>query len=165
VRGLSPQWQGGVNEYTIALLSQLLKERDIHAQLVGSVFRASHREFITSLFPPGSNLSLSGIYVPSKLLNLSLLTFHYPKLDSCLGREPDVFWMPNLNIAALHRRIPSVLTIHDVTFELYPEFFSQKIRAWHKSVRPRKQARKATHILTVSQSTKQDLMDLYGLAD
>jgi glycosyltransferase involved in cell wall biosynthesis len=163
VRGLSPRWQGGVNEYTIALLKELLRYDDVRGHLVGSVFGAAHRAYITSLFPPGERLSLPGMYLPSKLLNLSLLTLHAPKLDSCLGREPDVFWMPNLNIGSLHRRIPSVLTIHDVTFELYPEFFSQKILAWHKSVRPKQQARDATHILTVSHSTKQDLMDLYGL--
>ncbi|MFB6225138.1 MAG: glycosyltransferase family 4 protein, partial [Candidatus Paceibacteria bacterium] len=85
------------------------------------------------------------------------------KLDSFFGKEPDVFWMPNINISALHARLPRVVTFHDLSFELYPEFFSRKIRAWHNTVRPKRHARDATHILTVSQSTKQDLIDLYQI--
>ncbi len=165
IRGLSPQWQGGVSEYTIALLTELLHVNDIRAEFVGSLFDSAQEEYLKSLFPPDEQTSLSGIGLPSKLLNLSILTIHHPKLDSYLGFEPDLFWMPNINISSLHTRIPSVLTIHDISFELYPEFFSKKIRTWHASVRPRKQARKATHILTVSQSTKQDLMDLYRLPE
>jgi glycosyltransferase involved in cell wall biosynthesis len=58
---------------------------------------------------------------------------------------------------------PCVVTVHDLSFERKPELMSRKDRAVFKLVVPRA-VRGAACILTVSERTKADLVDLYGVA-
>lgn len=57
---------------------------------------------------------------------------------------------------------PTVVTIHDISFEHYPQFFSPRDRLILKTLVPRS-ARRAAHVLTVSQHAKQEIIDRYGL--
>lgn len=53
---------------------------------------------------------------------------------------------------------PYVLTVHDMTHELYPEYFNpgERIRILDK----RKLIERASHIIAISQNTKNDIVDL-----
>ena len=57
---------------------------------------------------------------------------------------------------------PTVVTIHDISFEHYPQFFSPRDLLILKTLVPLS-ARRAAHILTVSQHAKQEIVDRYGL--
>jgi glycosyltransferase involved in cell wall biosynthesis len=57
---------------------------------------------------------------------------------------------------------PTVVTIHDISFEHYPQFFSPRDLLILKTLVPLS-ARRAAHILTGSQHTRRELMDRYGL--
>ena len=59
---------------------------------------------------------------------------------------------------------PAVVTIHDLSFEREPSLMSRKDRFVFRRVVPRA-ARKAARVLTVSQRTRRDLRDLYGLPE
>jgi glycosyltransferase involved in cell wall biosynthesis len=59
---------------------------------------------------------------------------------------------------------PSVVTIHDLSFEREPALMKRRDRLIFKTVVPRA-ARKAAKVLTVSERTRDDLRELYGLAD
>ncbi len=61
------------------------------------------------------------------------------------------------------RSCPAVVTIHDLSFERHPELMPLKDRIVFRSVVPRA-ARRAKRVLTVSERTKRDLVELYGLA-
>jgi glycosyltransferase involved in cell wall biosynthesis len=56
----------------------------------------------------------------------------------------------------------SVVTLHDLHFEREPGVMSLADRLTFKAVVPRS-ARRASHVLAVSERTKQDAVDLYGL--
>jgi glycosyltransferase involved in cell wall biosynthesis len=56
----------------------------------------------------------------------------------------------------------SVLTIHDLSFERDPELMPRKDRFVFKSTVPRS-ARKADRVIAVSERTRRDLVELYGL--
>jgi glycosyltransferase involved in cell wall biosynthesis len=56
----------------------------------------------------------------------------------------------------------TVTTIPDIAFEHYPQFFSAHQRAWSK-VLIRSSAKKADHIITVSEYSKRDLVETYGI--
>ena len=56
---------------------------------------------------------------------------------------------------------PCVVTVHDVSFEREPELMSRRDRTVFKLVVPRA-VRRATRVLTVSERTKADLIELYG---
>jgi glycosyltransferase involved in cell wall biosynthesis len=57
---------------------------------------------------------------------------------------------------------PAVVTVHDLSFERDPILMSRKDRAVFKRVVPRA-VRKAVRVLTVSERTKADLVELYGV--
>ncbi len=58
----------------------------------------------------------------------------------------------------------SVTTIPDIAFEHYPQFFSAYQRAWSK-VLIRRSAKRADHIITVSEYSKKDLVETYGIRE
>ena len=58
----------------------------------------------------------------------------------------------------------SVLTLHDLHFERVPGVMSVADRLTFKAVVPRS-ARRAGHVLAVSERTKRDAIELYGLPD
>jgi glycosyltransferase involved in cell wall biosynthesis len=59
---------------------------------------------------------------------------------------------------------PAVVTIHDLSFEREPSLMSRKDRLIFKAVVPRA-ARKARRVLTVSERTRRDLHELYGVPE
>lgn len=59
---------------------------------------------------------------------------------------------------------PAVVTIHDLSFERRPELMGRKDRLVFRRVVPRA-ARLAAKVLTVSERTRVDLRELYGIPD
>lgn len=63
----------------------------------------------------------------------------------------------------LRNTCPAIVTIHDLSFEREPSLMPLKDRLIFKTVVPRA-ARRAAHVLAVSERTKADLVELYGIA-
>ena len=61
-----------------------------------------------------------------------------------------------------HLRCRTVLTVHDVLFERYPELFT-KMDLYRNKIGIPWSCRRADHIITVSESSKRDLVEIYGL--
>jgi glycosyltransferase involved in cell wall biosynthesis len=57
---------------------------------------------------------------------------------------------------------PAVVTVHDLSFERDPSLMSRRDRAIFRLAVPRA-VRRAARVLTVSERTKRDLVDLYGV--
>lgn len=66
------------------------------------------------------------------------------------------------NIAAWG--IPSVLTMHDLIYELYPQFYP-RLDALLYHVKYKRSCRLASRIVAVSQCTKRDIIARYGIAE
>ena len=64
----------------------------------------------------------------------------------------------------LRPRCPCVVTVHDVSFAREPELMSRKDRLVFRRVVPRA-VRRAARVLTVSERTKRDLVELWGVAE
>jgi glycosyltransferase involved in cell wall biosynthesis len=58
---------------------------------------------------------------------------------------------------------PSVVTVHDLHFEHDPSVMGRLDRLTFKTVVPRA-VRRADHVIAVSEATKRDVIDLYGIA-
>jgi glycosyltransferase involved in cell wall biosynthesis len=56
----------------------------------------------------------------------------------------------------------TVLTVHDISFERYPEFFSRSALLRDR-VLIRRSALSATRVVTVSEASRRDLIEIYGL--
>lgn len=100
---------------------------------------------------------------PNKLLNASMRVLGRPHIERFASSPPALFWMPNPHFIALSPSLPLALTIHDLTFETYPEFFSLKQRLWHRAVAPRTLVHRADAVLAVSETTKRDLVERWRL--
>ncbi|TSC74672.1 MAG: Glycosyl transferase group 1, partial [Parcubacteria group bacterium Gr01-1014_44] len=102
---------------------------------------------------------------PNRLLFASSRIFNYPKLDN-LVRGADVFFSPHFFSAPLSSGCRSGVTFHDLSFIRYPEFFSWRKNIWHRlEMNPRRQAQRADKIIAVSESTRSDLISLFGVSD
>jgi len=165
-RSLLEKERSGVGEYTYQFLSALFsidKKNNYFLfynswKKVGSDFLSEWKKF--------SNVHFCEFHWPNKLLNFCLKFLRWPKIDKLIMPEKkiDLFFIPNLNFVATSRDVIKIITVHDLSFELYPQFFSRKRRLWHRFVNPRKLIRSADKIISVSENTKKDLMELYKVA-
>ncbi|MEA3335998.1 MAG: glycosyltransferase family 1 protein [Chloroflexota bacterium] len=57
---------------------------------------------------------------------------------------------------------PTVVTVHDIAFERYPQFFSPRDQAILRTLVP-PSIRRAARVITVSQHAKREIMDRYGI--
>lgn len=73
----------------------------------------------------------------------------------------DVLFNP-ANVAPLYPPVPSVVTIHDLAFLLFPEYFSRSFGAYYRAMIPRI-ASQASMVITDSESTRSDLESRLGV--
>lgn len=163
IRCLSDGKRTGVEEYTINLLENLFElDKKNQYVLFSNSYRDSH--FDARIFSQYKNVSVKKFNYPNKLLNFLFWYLRWPNVDKMLGGV-DVFFMPNINFIALSEKVKLVLTIHDLSFEIFPETFSFKRRAWHSFINPRSLCRRADQIIAVSDSTKDDIVLRYGISE
>jgi glycosyltransferase involved in cell wall biosynthesis len=73
----------------------------------------------------------------------------------------DVFWSPD-GMFPLGSKTPVLATIHDLNFEHFPQDLPKWVAWYYKKYFPRF-AKAAHHIITVSETTKQDIISNYQL--
>lgn len=161
IRCLSDGRRTGVEEYTVNLLHNLfsLDQRNEYVLFLNALHET---KFDFSQFAKYPNVRLQKFRIPNKLLNLCFWYLNWPHVDKMLGGV-EVFFMPNINFVALSAKTKLVLTVHDLSFELFPETFSLKRRAWHFFINPKKLCQKAAAVIAVSQSTKNDIVTWYKI--
>lgn len=165
VRCLAEGKRTGVEEYTLALLAGLFElDHENEYILFFNAWKKDIPDFVAECVTKYPNVTLRAYRFPNKLLNLSLWYLSFPKLDRLIGGT-DIFFLPNLNFAAVSDKTKLVVTAHDLSFELFPETFSWKRRIWHYFINFRRLARSADRVIAVSQSTKDDLMTYYGVPE
>lgn len=59
--------------------------------------------------------------------------------------------------------VPSVVTIHDLIFIPFPQFYSNRIDVAIYNYKFRRACREASRIIAVSQCTKRDIVQYYGI--
>lgn len=102
---------------------------------------------------------------PNKIFNyLMQKALNYPKLDQVMGGL-DLFWAPHFNFFSLNKLVKKVVTVHDLSFIRYREFFSQRKNSWHRALNVRKILAEADKIMTVSLNSKLDIVDLFSIPE
>lgn len=146
----------GVPEYTLNLLKEILKldtenEYRLFYNCFGDCPNLPEFNF--------KNVKLVKYNYPNKILNyLYFKIFNYPKIDKEL--EADIFFMPHINFIGMSKGAKSVITVHDLSFLRYPEFFSARKNFWHKMVNVKKLLKRFDLIVAVSENTKKDIIEL-----
>ncbi len=82
-----------------------------------------------------------------------------------LGRREklDVLHSP-LNISPVVTGAPTVVTVHDIAFERFPDHYPAS-QTRYLSTLTRISARRATRVIAVSDATRRDLIEFYGIPD
>lgn len=160
IRHLAKNTRSGVEEYTAHLLDHMFRlEPNIRFKLFYNAARKAPLEFDWGELP---SVEVIERFIPNRFLDASSRTVRLPKIDRIIG-GCDVFFSPHFLLGNVSRGVKRVVTFHDLSFEHFPEFFSRDRRVWHSMMNPKKQAREADAIIAVSQSTKDDLVYLYGI--
>ena len=76
----------------------------------------------------------------------------------------DLFHSPDFVLPPVRGDVPTLLTVHDLSFVHYPATFPAKLVAYLNRVVPRSVAR-ASHILADSESTRRDLAAVWRVPD
>jgi len=170
IRSLLEKERSGVGEYTYQLLGAIFDiDRENQYYLFYNSWKKVGEDFLSE-WKKYSNVHFCEFHWPNKLLNFCFKFLKWPKIDRLivhslgLVNKLDVFFIPHLNFVALSSGLRKIITVHDLSFEFFPQFFSWKRRTWHWFINPKKLIRGADEMIAVSENTKKDLMELYKVA-
>ncbi len=149
------QREGGISRYWSELL---LNMADLSE---GTEFYLYLRPYSANVLPKRSNLKLleARTRLPTALYNQvedAVISRHISR------SSPDVFHSTYYTRAS-RSIIPSVVTVYDTIYELFPECFPAGID--HLFGRKREVILNADRIIAISQNTKKDLISIYGLPE
>ena len=152
----------GVSEYTLNLLTEIFQQ-DQENQY--KLFYNSGHDISARMpkfdFP---NVEVISSRYPNKLFNNILQRFFcWPKIDQKLG--VDLFFVPNIGFISLSDKCKKIITIHDLSFLRYGDFFSWKRQLWHKLINVKKIIKSFDLVIAVSENTKRDLIELCGVPE
>ncbi|HZJ40804.1 MAG TPA: glycosyltransferase family 1 protein [Candidatus Saccharimonadales bacterium] len=152
----------GVSEYTANLLSEILRQdKQNEYALFCNSFK--HQESRLNRWKKINSQIISTHY-SNKFFNYFLQKcFHRPQLDNILGGV-NIFFAPHFNFLNVSSDTKLVVTVHDLSFLRYPEFFSCRKNFWHKALRVSHLLKRADRIVAVSENTKHDLIEILGIS-
>lgn len=171
IRPLMHPIRTGVGEYTYELLSAIFSLDKNNEYFL---FYNSQKD-ISSNIPKWeqNNIHYINTTWPNKIFNASIKLFRYPKIDKTIignwkletgNFKLDWFYSPNLNFTSLSKNTKHLITVHDLSFEFFPEFYTKKRQLWHKIINYKKQCQNANKIIVPSENTKRDLVDTYNIS-
>lgn len=109
----------------------------------------------------GSNVICKHIFPPTRHPFLYIIWFQWRLKRAIKKDQIDVFWSPD-GMFPLKSDIPVLASIHDLNFEHYPKDLPRVVSWYYKRYFPRF-AYLAKKIITVSNATKQDLIQTYKI--
>lgn len=74
----------------------------------------------------------------------------------------DLFHGPNFKMRA-EGRYGGIVTVHDLWLERHPEYSGKLLGQWWSGLRTMRTARRAQRVITVSEFSKREIMELYGI--
>lgn len=149
----------GVSVYTRNLVSQLVKQfpEDDFILFGGSLRRRRELEIFTNRLKIASKFYV----MPPKFMDLLWNSFHILPVEKLIG-EVDVVHTSDWAEPPSH--LPKVTTVHDLIPFKYPQTTQEGIRIAHKK-RLAWVKKESDLILSVSRSTKDDLMELLKIPE
>jgi glycosyltransferase involved in cell wall biosynthesis len=145
----------GIGWFTFEAMKRIVQSHPEH-----SFYFLFDRAFDES-FIFGKNVTPVVIGPPARHPVLHYLWFEYSIPGALNKIQPDIFVSPDAYLS-LKTKFKTLLVIHDLNFEHYPENMPALVRKYYKYFTPRF-ARKASRIATVSIFSKDDIVKQYGI--
>lgn len=108
------------------------------------------------------NVQLRFVGWPNKLLHGAAAIRLMPPLEHWLG-PIDVLFAPNLHFLPHYPTTPLVITVHDLSYQLFPQFLSFKRWWWHRMIHPANTLQRAKQLICVSAVTQRDVTQHYQI--
>lgn len=139
----------GVGEYTFNVVDYLIRVNSAHQwQLFYNGWR---KQPLPISWQKAPNVQIYNWRIPNRIFRWLPIA-----LDRFI--ETDLIFSPHIDFLRT-KKAPRILTIHDLSFIHYPNFFSWKYRWWHRIQKVNSQAQNAAHIITDSQFSKNDISE------
>lgn len=113
------------------------------------------------MFIFGDNVKPIVLFPQARHPFLFIWFFEFSVTKALRKIKPDLFFSPD-GYLSLRSDVPQVTQFHDLNFEHFPKDMP-RIHLWHYKKYFPKFARKAKRIVTVSEFSKQDIVDCYGV--
>lgn len=110
---------------------------------------------------PVPGVELRRTRASSRALHLAGAVAGFPRVDTLLGSDVDVTWLPAPAPVAVGD--PYVLTVHDLSWEDRPGDFTRYERLWHRAARPPALARRARAVLCDAPSVAEQVRERWGV--
>jgi glycosyltransferase involved in cell wall biosynthesis len=147
----------GLGRYTYELLAALMTV-DPDNEYVAFYNRPTEAQ----VDPPLDSLPHLTTNLGTKPWRMSALLAHFARVpQDRLFPDADVFHATDHLLPRLSR-VKSVLTVHDLIFQFYPETH-KPLNRWFLTLMMPRFLQAADSVIAVSKSTKKDAMDFYGL--
>lgn len=148
----------GIGRYTRELVQALVRLDSKPSYCLFSA-RAPKLTVVADPLPEAPNVEYRETWLSEKWLYRMWYRLHLPISVQRFTGEIDVFHSPDFVLPPVGD-IPSVLTIHDLSFIHYPEAFTPSLLKYLNNVVPSSVAR-VNHVLADSLATKNDLIDIW----
>ena len=154
---------GGIGRYTRELIQALVAEAPgLHFKLFTARSPASSP--VPDSLPTASNVTRHRAPLDERWLYRMWYRGRIPIPVQTITGRLDLFHSPDFVLPFVSGHVPTLLTVHDLSFIRYPETFPARLTAYLNRTVPWSVAR-ATHILADSVSTRNDLKSLWNVPD
>jgi glycosyltransferase involved in cell wall biosynthesis len=158
---------GGIGRYARELVKAVLREQPPHAFVImaataglGETWEGRRKALLD--LSPGA-LTLRPIPITDDWMARLWQRLRLPLPADLITGRVDLFYSPDFVLPPLRSGTTSLLTVHDLSFLRHPDTFPPALRRYLEGAVPRSVAR-ADHVLADSQATKDDLVELLGVA-
>lgn len=150
---------GGIGRYTRELVRALVEVGGEHTY---HLFHAKppKRLPVADPLPKGDNVVCHGAPLTDRWLYRLWYRLRLPLPVQLLTGKLDLFHSPDFVLPPVGGNIPTLLTVHDLSFVHYPKAFTPALTNYLYTVVPWSIGR-ATHIVADSRATKEDLIKFW----
>jgi len=156
-RFLLPHKMEGFGWFTFEVVKRIVEQHPEH-----NFYFFFDRPF-DSKFIFSNNVIPVVLYPPARHPVLYKIWFDFSVTKALNKYKIDLFFSPD-GYLSLKTKVKQLGVIHDLNFEHYPQDLPTVLRRYYKKHFPLF-AKKANHIITVSQFSKQDIIKQYGLEE
>lgn len=147
----------GIGRYTRELMRALLA---LPSDNFYSLFYASRQRIQQSAFS-NQHSTIRRLPFHDKWLMRAWQRLRLPIPVELIVGKVDLFHSPDFTLPPTLPGVPTLLTVHDLSFIRDPDSAWPSLRAFLDQAVPRS-VKRATHVLADSQATKDDLVELFG---
>ena len=159
-RSLVSGLYGGVSRVGVALCDALVRNAEPTDQF--TCVTTGWRK--PSLQTEALNQSHLHLSIPNKIWSANAfarLASLNESTERSVGKCNAIFF-PNIGFTG-RITAPYALLLHDLSFLIEPKWFSKRMQVWHRAVGATHMIKNATHLFSVSETTKQDAIRLLNI--